>query len=93
MQRYASRSRVDDTPRYVRDKCDVSKEDREEHDRAGEAFLSVNASPERSCFVQQIEQNLTFDFSLTAEDGSALKPVFGPGTTGLGNLGNRWDDW
>ncbi|KIJ64045.1 hypothetical protein HYDPIDRAFT_133380 [Hydnomerulius pinastri MD-312] len=43
---------------------------------------------EKSMTELQIEQNLTFDFSLTAEDGSALKPVFGPGTTGLSNLGN-----
>ncbi|KAF8417525.1 ubiquitinyl hydrolase [Boletus edulis BED1] len=43
---------------------------------------------EKSMTELQIEQNLTFDFSLTAEDGSALTPVFGPGTTGLSNLGN-----
>ncbi|KAH7923304.1 ubiquitinyl hydrolase [Leucogyrophana mollusca] len=43
---------------------------------------------EKSMTELQIEQNLTFDFSLTAEDGSALQPVFGPGTTGLSNLGN-----
>ncbi|KAG9311206.1 hypothetical protein JVU11DRAFT_8281 [Chiua virens] len=43
---------------------------------------------EKSMTELQIEQNLTFDFSLTAEDGSALKPVFGPGLTGLSNLGN-----
>ncbi|KAH0826369.1 hypothetical protein J3R83DRAFT_5331 [Lanmaoa asiatica] len=51
-------------------------------------FHRETPSPEHSCSVQQIEQNLTFDFSLTAEDGSALKPIFGPGTTGLSNLGN-----
>ncbi|KAF9218909.1 ubiquitinyl hydrolase [Gyrodon lividus] len=43
---------------------------------------------EKSMTELQIEQNLTFDFSLTAEDGSALEPLFGPGTTGLSNLGN-----
>lgn len=36
----------------------------------------------------QIEHNLKFDFSLTGEDGKALEPVFGPGLTGLSNLGN-----
>ncbi|THG97579.1 hypothetical protein EW026_g4443 [Hermanssonia centrifuga] len=36
----------------------------------------------------QIEHNLKFDFSLTGEDGKALEPVFGPGLTGLANLGN-----
>jgi ubiquitin carboxyl-terminal hydrolase 5/13 len=38
---------------------------------------------------QQIEQNLKYDFSLTGDDGKALEPVFGPGLTGLANLGNR----
>jgi ubiquitin carboxyl-terminal hydrolase 5/13 len=37
---------------------------------------------------QQIEQNLKYDFSLTGDDGKALEPVFGPGLTGLANLGN-----
>jgi ubiquitin carboxyl-terminal hydrolase 5/13 len=40
--------------------------------------------------LQQIEHNLKFDFSLTGEDGKALEPVFGPGLTGLSNLGNRY---
>ena len=39
--------------------------------------------------VQQIEHNLKYDFSLTSEDGHALEPLFGPGFTGLQNLGNR----
>ncbi|KAG5220765.1 ubiquitinyl hydrolase [Salix suchowensis] len=38
--------------------------------------------------LQQLEQNLSFDFSLTDESGNALEPVFGPGLTGLSNLGN-----
>jgi len=38
---------------------------------------------------QQIEQNLKYDFSLTGDNGKALEPVFGPGLTGLTNLGNR----
>jgi uncharacterized UBP type Zn finger protein len=39
--------------------------------------------------LQQLEQNLKFEFSLTGEDGKELDPVFGPGLTGLRNLGNR----
>lgn len=39
--------------------------------------------------MQQLEHNLKFDFSLTDESGKALEPVFGPGLTGLSNLGNR----
>ncbi|KAF8995923.1 hypothetical protein BDQ17DRAFT_1365068 [Cyathus striatus] len=43
---------------------------------------------EKSMTELQIEQNLQYDFSLTSEDGKALEPVFGPGLTGLSNLGN-----
>jgi ubiquitin carboxyl-terminal hydrolase 5/13 len=43
---------------------------------------------EKSLMEMQIEQNLKWDFSLTAEDGQELKPVFGAGLTGLRNLGN-----
>jgi len=38
---------------------------------------------------KQIEHNLNFDFSLTDESGNALELVFGPGLTGIQNLGNR----
>lgn len=53
------------------------------------AIFPVNCLP---TFVtaQQIEHNLQFDFSLTDESGKALEPVFGPGLTGLANLGNRY---
>ncbi|EGN94266.1 hypothetical protein SERLA73DRAFT_62342 [Serpula lacrymans var. lacrymans S7.3] len=51
--------------------------------------VATQKKTEKSMTELQIEQNLTFDFSLTAEDGSALEPIFGPGTTGLSNLGNR----
>ncbi|KAI0292227.1 ubiquitinyl hydrolase [Multifurca ochricompacta] len=43
---------------------------------------------EKSMTELQIEHNLNFDFSLTDESGNALEPVFGPGLTGLQNLGN-----
>ena len=36
----------------------------------------------------QVEQNLKFDFAMTGEDGKDLEPLFGPGLTGLANLGN-----
>ncbi len=42
-----------------------------------------------SVILQQIEHNLKFDFSMTGDDGQEMKPVFGPGLTGLKNLGNR----
>ncbi|KAF8758706.1 Hydrolase [Rhizoctonia solani] len=43
---------------------------------------------EKSMTELQIEQNFTFEFSMTGEDGKLLQPVFGPGLTGLQNLGN-----
>ena len=45
---------------------------------------------------KQIEHNLKYGFALsrplTGDDGNALEPVFGPGLTGLANLGNRQVD-
>lgn len=43
---------------------------------------------EKSMTELQLEQNLKFDFNMTGEDGKELEPVFGPGLTGLKNLGN-----
>ncbi|ESK93387.1 ubiquitin carboxyl-terminal hydrolase 14 [Moniliophthora roreri MCA 2997] len=43
---------------------------------------------EKSMTELQIEHNLKYDFSLTGDDGRALEPLFGPGLTGLKNLGN-----
>eukprot|EP00898_Chlorokybus_atmophyticus_P002300 jgi/Chlat1/3070/Chrsp21S03316 len=36
----------------------------------------------------ELDQNLSFDFSRIQESGKTLQPVFGPGYTGLVNLGN-----
>ncbi|KAF8067078.1 hypothetical protein FPV67DRAFT_1497798 [Lyophyllum atratum] len=43
---------------------------------------------EKSMTELQIEHNLKYDFSLTGDNGEALEPLFGPGLTGLANLGN-----
>ena len=43
---------------------------------------------EKSLTEMQIEQNLRWEFSMTTEDGKELTPLFGPGHTGLKNLGN-----
>ncbi|KAG5652383.1 hypothetical protein H0H81_005213, partial [Sphagnurus paluster] len=51
-------------------------------------FLVTSVSLTKPYHLQQIEQNLKYDFSLTNEDGTALEPLFGPGLTGLSNLGN-----
>ncbi|KAF1848402.1 ubiquitin carboxyl-terminal hydrolase 14 [Cucurbitaria berberidis CBS 394.84] len=43
---------------------------------------------EKSLTEMQVEQNLRWDFAMVTEDGKELKPLFGPGLTGLKNLGN-----
>lgn len=43
---------------------------------------------EKSLMEMQIEHNMKWEFTMTAEDGQELSPVFGPGFTGLANLGN-----
>ncbi|GAB7355423.1 hypothetical protein MBLNU459_g5937t1 [Dothideomycetes sp. NU459] len=43
---------------------------------------------EKSLTELQIEQNLRWEFSMTTEDGKEMRPLFGPGLTGLKNLGN-----
>ncbi|EIW75842.1 ubiquitinyl hydrolase [Coniophora puteana RWD-64-598 SS2] len=70
--------------------CDEPRLDPELAAHLGNFGINVagQKKTEKSLAELQIEQNLAFDFSLTAEDGSALEPVFGPGKTGLANLGN-----
>ena len=43
---------------------------------------------EKSMTELQLEQNARFDFAMTTDDGRALTPLYGPGRTGLRNLGN-----
>lgn len=38
--------------------------------------------------LKELEQNMKFDFSMVTEDGKALEPVYGPGLTGIKNIGN-----
>ncbi|KAK4053694.1 ubiquitin C-terminal hydrolase Ubp14 [Microbotryomycetes sp. JL201] len=43
---------------------------------------------EKSMTELQVEQNMNFDFAMTGADGQELQPLYGPGLTGLRNLGN-----
>ncbi|KAF2115510.1 ubiquitin carboxyl-terminal hydrolase-like protein [Lophiotrema nucula] len=43
---------------------------------------------EKSLTEMNVEENLRWEFSMVTEDGKELKPLFGPGFTGLKNLGN-----
>ena len=51
-------------------------------------FLAGREKTEKSLMEMQVEHNLQWEFSMTTEDGRELSPVFGPGFTGLANLGN-----
>ncbi|KAI1495969.1 ubiquitinyl hydrolase [Biscogniauxia marginata] len=51
-------------------------------------ILAEQVKTEKSLTEMQIEQNLRWEFSMTTEDGKELQPLFGPGLTGLKNLGN-----
>ncbi|WFD34367.1 ubiquitinyl hydrolase 1 [Malassezia cuniculi] len=46
------------------------------------------AKTEKSMTELQLEQNVRFDFSMTGDDGRELEPAYGPGRTGIQNLGN-----
>jgi ubiquitin carboxyl-terminal hydrolase 5/13 len=50
--------------------------------------IAEREKTEKSVTEMQIEQNLRWEFSMTSEDGTELKPLFGKGFTGLKNLGN-----
>ncbi|KLO19657.1 ubiquitinyl hydrolase [Schizopora paradoxa] len=50
--------------------------------------INTQTKTEKSMSELQIEHNLKYDFSMTADDGKALEPLYGPGLTGLSNLGN-----
>ncbi|CAK7212651.1 ubiquitin C-terminal hydrolase Ubp14 [Sporothrix bragantina] len=51
-------------------------------------MLADRQKTEKSLTEMQIEQNLKWEFTMTTEDGKELRPLFGPGLTGLKNLGN-----
>lgn len=71
-------------------KCDEERLDENlgQHLAHWGIMLADREKTEKSLTEMQIEQNLRWDFSMTTEDGKELKPLFGPGLTGLKNLGN-----
>ncbi|KAL1998442.1 hypothetical protein VTN02DRAFT_6165 [Thermoascus thermophilus] len=50
--------------------------------------IAEREKTEKSLMEMQIEHNMKWEFSMTTEDGQELQPIFGPGFTGLKNLGN-----
>src|SRR3569833_1089896 len=70
--------------------CDEERidEDLDTHLANWGIILAERQKTEKSLTEMQIEQNMRWEFSMTTEDGKELKPLFGPGLTGLKNLGN-----
>ncbi|KAI9303229.1 hypothetical protein BJ944DRAFT_204701 [Cunninghamella echinulata] len=70
--------------------CDDAKldEDLAKHLENWGINILHQSKTEKSMTELQLEQNLKFDFSMTTEDGKQLEPRFGPGFTGIKNLGN-----
>lgn len=70
--------------------CNDAREDKQLASHLKGLGLQVEGltKTEKSMTELQIEQNFSFDFSMTGDDGKALEPVFGPDRTGLKNLGN-----
>lgn len=50
--------------------------------------LADRTKTEKSLQEMQVEQNMKWEFSMTSEDGQEMMPLFGPGFTGMKNLGN-----
>jgi ubiquitin carboxyl-terminal hydrolase 5/13 len=70
--------------------CDEERVDPELPDHLAHWGINIKdrVKTEKSLTEMQVEQNLLWEFSMTTEDGKELKPLFGPGFTGLKNLGN-----
>ncbi|KAI9321020.1 hypothetical protein BX666DRAFT_1851467 [Dichotomocladium elegans] len=73
--------------------CYLCNDARLDHDLAAHLCnwginVADQSKTEKSMTELQLEQNMKFDFSMTTEDGKHLEPKFGPGYTGLKNLGN-----
>ncbi|KAK5138090.1 hypothetical protein LTR08_005888 [Meristemomyces frigidus] len=50
--------------------------------------IADRVKTEKSMIEMQIEQNMTWEFSMVDEKGKEMEPMFGAGFTGLKNLGN-----
>jgi ubiquitin carboxyl-terminal hydrolase 5/13 len=48
----------------------------------------TQSKTEKSLAELQLEQNLRFNFNMATEDGIVFEPIFGPGLTGLKNIGS-----
>jgi len=70
--------------------CDDEKIDTElvQHLMHWGIDIADRVKTEKSVTEMQIEQNLTWEFSMVNDKGKEMEPMFGAGFTGLKNLGN-----
>ncbi|RKP37734.1 hypothetical protein BJ085DRAFT_19656 [Dimargaris cristalligena] len=70
--------------------CDDERTDPDLADHLAAFGINIDHvhKTDKSMAELQLEKNNEFDFSMTTEDGKQLLPLFGPGLTGLVNLGN-----
>jgi ubiquitin carboxyl-terminal hydrolase 5/13 len=71
-------------------KCNEERTDPELADHLAHWGINIaeREKTEKSLMEMQIEHNLRWEFAMTTQDGRELEPIFGPGFTGLKNLGN-----
>lgn len=48
-----------------------------------------NIQTEMTTAERELDQNTNFEWNRIQESGQEVEPIFGPGYTGLVNLGNR----
>lgn len=51
--------------------------------------VAAMTKTEKSIAELELDQNIAFEFSRISEKGKDLRPLYGPGLTGIENLGNR----
>ncbi|KIM24164.1 hypothetical protein M408DRAFT_331920 [Serendipita vermifera MAFF 305830] len=70
--------------------CDDSKLDLELAAHLANFGINVltQEKTQKTMTELQIDQNFNYEFSVTDENGKPFEPLFGPGLTGLRNLGN-----
>ncbi|KDE06521.1 hypothetical protein MVLG_03171 [Microbotryum lychnidis-dioicae p1A1 Lamole] len=70
--------------------CDDARVDSQLADHLANFGIAVQAQTktEKSMTELQVEHNMTYNFAMTGADGAELEPLYGPGLTGMRNLGN-----
>ncbi|THU71165.1 hypothetical protein C4D60_Mb08t32660 [Musa balbisiana] len=54
------------------------------------SWTAEKKKTEMTTTEKELDQNMNFDWNRIQESGQQVKPLFGPGYTGLVNLGNRY---